>query len=332
MIPSFRQAARLAALVQVPLFAFAFQNPADEQVQIIPRVKLRMPAPQSAPPQTVLRVNSSLVLIPVHVTTGSGAPVTDLKKENFTLMEDGVPQTITHFAQDDAPVSVGVLLDISGSMRNKVHKVSAAATEFFRYANAGDEFFLVEFNARAKLKVPFTHAWEDIAREIDRAKPFGLTALVDAIHLAVAQMKHAKNLRRAVVILSDGGENFSRRNLRQLRSALLESEVQVYALGIFDEGSPGKRTPEERKGPRLLSEVALETGGHEFAVNSLDDLSPTGVELARDLRSQYVLGYSPANPSADGKYRRVSLKLELPDRETKLQTYYRRGYYAPDQE
>jgi Ca-activated chloride channel family protein len=214
-------------------------------------------------------------------------------------------------------------------MKDKMPRVSAAATEFFRFANPEDEFFLIEFNGRPKLRIPFTHEWHDITREIERAKPFGLTALVDALHLALGQMKRARNPRKAIVILSDGGDNFSRRNLRQLRNALLESDAQVYAMGIYS--GAGKRSTEERNGPQLLSQVALETGGREFPVLNLDALTVTGVELARDLRTQYVLGYSPANPAADGKYRRVNLKLELPSPGGRLQTYYRRGYYAPVQ-
>jgi VWFA-related protein len=332
MIQSFRQAARLVALWQLSTLALAFQMLADERVQIIPRVKSGAPAAEPAP-ATMVRVSSSLVLIPVHVTTLSGSPVTNLKKENFALFEDGVPQTITQFAQDDAPVSVGVLLDTSSSMKNKMPRVSAAASEFFRFANPEDEFFLVEFNGRAKLTVPFTHDWHDLAREIERARPSGLTALIDAIHLAAVQMKHARNARKALLILSDGGDNYSRRNLRQLRNSLLESEVQVYSMGIFDLDGPGKRTREERYGPQLLNAVALETGGREFPVGNLDDLPMTGIAIARDLRDQYVLGYSPVSSAADGKYHRVNLKLELPSPGpgSGLHTYYRRGYYAPAQ-
>ncbi|HXB73572.1 MAG TPA: VWA domain-containing protein [Candidatus Acidoferrales bacterium] len=330
MVQRFRQLACLAALWQFSILAFAFQMSADERVQIVPRVKSSAAAAETAP-QTVVRVSSSLVLIPVHVTTVSGSPVTTLKKENFALFEDGVPQTITQFAQDDAPVSVGVLLDTSSSMKNKMPRVSAAATEFFRFANPDDEFFLIEFNGKAKLTVPFTHEWHDLAREIERAKANGLTALIDAIHLAVAQMKQARNTRKALVILSDGGDNYSRRNLRQLRSSLLESEVQVYAMGIFDFETSGRRTTEERNGPQLLTAVAMETGGREFPVRSQDDLLSTGVEIARDLRNQYILGYSPANSVSDGKYRHVNLKLELPSPGSGLHTYYRRGYFAPVQ-
>jgi len=279
----------------------------------------------------VMRVNSSLVLIPVHVTTPSGSPVTNLKKEEFALFEDGVQQTITHFAKDDAPVSVGVLLDTSGSMKNKMARVSAAATEFFKSANPEDEFFLVEFSGRAKLKIPFTHDWHEISREIERATAFGRTALVDAIHLAAVQMKTARNLRKAMVILSDGGDNFSRRNLRQLGATLRETDAQVYSMGIFDSDYSIKHTAEERNGPQLLNQVALETGGQEFPVRGLEELAMTGIEIGRELRNQYVLGYSPANPATDGKYRRVNVKLALPDGGSGLRAYYRRGYYAPSE-
>jgi Ca-activated chloride channel family protein len=282
----------------------------------------------SAPAQSILRVDTSLVLIPVHVTTPSGATVTDLNKDDFLLFEDGVQQTITHFAKDDAPVSVGVLLDTSGSMKNKMARASAAATEFFKSANPEDEFFLVEFSGRARLKIPFTHDWREVTREIARAKPFGQTALLDAVHLALTHIKRARNARKAILILSDGGDNFSHRNLRQLRDALMESDAQVYSMGIFDSNDLHKPA-EERNGPQLLNEVALETGGQEFTVPGFDALVPASAQIARDLHNQYVLGYSPANPATDGKYHRVRLKLAVPGSEPGLRAYYRRGYYAP---
>ena len=184
--------------------------------------------------------------------------------------------------------------------------------------------------AGQSLTIPFTRDWREVAGEIERSKPFGLTALVDALHLALGQMKHARNARKAIVVLSDGGDNFSRRTLRDLRGALLESDLQVYAMGIFDERDSRRRPAEERNGPRLLSEVALETGGQEFPVRGLDELSVTGVEIARDLRNQYILGYSPVNSTADGKYHRITLKVALPDASNDLRAYYRRGYFCSD--
>jgi VWFA-related protein len=269
MIEGIPCAARIAVLLS-PFCAvgLAFQPSSDGPIQVIPRGLSKAPSATA----TVLRVNSSLVLIPVHGTTAGGASVTGLKKEDFVLFEDGVRQTITHFAQGDAPVSAGLLLDTSGSMKNKMAKASEAATEFFKFANPGDEFFLVEFNGRARLKVPFTADWSGIAADIAGAKPSGMTAMLDGIRLAMTQMKHARNARKALVVLSDGGDNFSRRNLRELEAALIESDVQVYAMGIFDSDYSVRHTPEERNGPRLLDRVALDTGGRDFPVAGLDNL------------------------------------------------------------
>jgi Ca-activated chloride channel homolog len=322
-------AARIAVLVQFSAIAFAFQTSSDRPVEIVPRA--RPAASTSANTVPVVRVDSSLVLIPVHVTTASGASVTGLKKEDFMLFEDGVRQTITHFAQDDAPVSAGLLLDISGSMKNKMAKASQAATEFFKFANPQDEFFLVEFNGRASLKIPFTGDWPGIAEEIAVARPSGLTAMLDAIHLGLAQMRHARNERKALIVLSDGGENFSRRNLRDLKTTLLEADVQVFAMGVFDSDVAQKRAPEERNGPKLLNQVALDTGGRDYPVAGTDSLADIGVKIARELRNQYVLGFAPATSIADGKYHKVNLKLASPEAENDLKAYYRQGYYAPGQ-
>lgn len=323
MSQGFPRAARFALLLQLCAVAFAFQQPSDGPVAIIPRS-----TPKAAAP--VVRVDSSLVLIPVHVTTADGTSVTGLKKEDFVLFEDGVQQTITHFAQDDAPLSAGVLLDISGSMRNKMVQASEAATEFFKFANPEDEFFLVEFNGRAHLTIPFTSDWSGITAEIASAKPSGMTAMLDGIQMAITQMKNARNARKALVVVSDGGDNFSRRTLRELKETLIESDVQVYSLGVFDRDYSTRHTPEERKGPSLLDQVALDTGGRNFPVLSLDKLPDIGVQIARELRNQYVLGYSPAVPT-DGKYHKVNLKLATPNAESELRKYYRQGYYAPGQ-
>jgi VWFA-related protein len=322
----FRPAARSAVLLQFCAVAFAFQASSDGPLQIVPRTR---PGVSDAETQPILRVDSSLVLVPVHVTTAAGASVTSLKKEDFVLFEDGIRQNITHFAQDDAPVSAGVLLDISGSMKNKMSKASEAASELFKFANPEDEFFLVEFNGSPKLKIPFTRDLPAITREIARAKPFGLTALLDAIHLAVGQMKHARNTRKALIVVSDGGDNFSRRTLRQLTGTLIESDVQVYSMGVFDGNYMVKHPTEERNGPKLLDQVALDTGGRDFPLVSLENLPNVGVQIARELRNQYILGYSPAASLQDGKYHRVSLKLAPPNEESDLRTYYRRGYFAP---
>lgn len=271
----------------------------------------------------VLQVDSSLVLIPAHVTNGMGTIVANLSKSDFQITDDGVPQTITHFSLDDAPASIGLVYDCSGSMRDKMHRSAAAAEAFFRTSNPQDEFFLVEVGDRAKLAVPFSFETEDILSRIERTKPFGRTALFDALQVAMTQMKRARNLRKALVILSDGGDNQSRHNARQIKAGLLESDVQVYSMGLFNADAQ-KRSSEERKGPELLDALAEETGGRLYPVRNLDELPAISELISKDVRTQYVLGYSPQNANRDGKYHRVKVTVNSPE----LRTYYRPGYYA----
>lgn len=282
-------------------------------------------------PPPDLRVDSSLVLIPVHVTTPGGAAVATLSKDSFQLFEDGVEQKITLFAKEDAPLSVGVVFDASGSMQNKIRKSSEAAATFFKTANADDEFFLVEFNDRAKLTVPFTSDSDEIYKRIAQTKAFGRTSLLDAIHLAAVEMKHARNLRKALVIFSDGGDNRSRYTESEIRNAMLESDVQVYAMGIFNHDDPRKLSREEQNGPQLLNDLAEQTGGRQYPVDQLEDLSTISARISSELRNQYVLGYSPPNKDRDGKYRLVKVNLTAPPEMPGLKTYYRHGYYAPTQ-
>lgn len=280
-------------------------------------------------PKSDISVDSSLVLVPTQVTDVIGTPITDLHKGDFKIFEDGVEQPITNFAQDDAPLSIGILFDISGSMRNKIHKSTEAAAEFFKTANPQDEFFLIEFSERPKLTVPFTSDPNDVYDRIAHAKPFGRTALLDAIHMAMVEMKHARNNRKALVIVSDGGDNRSRHTEREIKNAMLESDLQVYAMGIFDPGDNPKRSVEEQNGPKLLRELADQSGGREYTVNSLNDLPAISARIGNQLRNEYLLGYTPINGDRDGKYRMIQVRVvpqaEIPD----LRVYYRHGYYSP---
>lgn len=275
-------------------------------------------------PVVDLRVDVPLALIPVHVTTELGATVTTLKQENFRVFEDGVEQKITSFSSEDAPLSIGLLFDASGSMRNKIRKSAEAAAAFFRTANEEDEFFLVEFNERAKLAVPFTRDSNLIYKHIARTKALGRTSLLDAIHMALTQMKDAKNLRKAIVILSDGGDNRSRYTESEIKSAMREADVQVYALGIFDPDDQPKRTVEEKDGPRLLGELAHQTGGRDFAIRDLEDLPTVCERIGNELRNQYVIGYAPSNADDTG-YRHVKVTLAAPELPP-MRIYHRQGY------
>jgi Ca-activated chloride channel homolog len=310
--------------------AFGFQHDGP-LVSAVPRTNLVPTPTRENRPIADLRVDVPLVEIPVHVTTPLGASVTNLKKENFRVFEDGVEQEITHFTMDDAPLSIGLVFDSSGSMAHKIRKSSEAAAAFFKTANFDDEFFLVEFNEKPKLEVPFTRNSDEIYKHIVRAKAMGRTSLLDAIRLSLVQMKNAQHLRKAVVIFSDGGDNRSRYTETEVMEAMREADVQVYAMGIFDLDSSRKATPEERNGPRLLDSLAEETGGRHFPVQNLEDLPAVCARIGNELRNQYLLGYAPTNAGQDGKYRRVKVVLKDPENTPPLHAYHRQGYYAPSQ-
>jgi VWFA-related protein len=279
-------------------------------------------------PQGTLRVDVPLVMVPVQVINGRGSFVRGLNLEDFQLFEDGTEQRITHFSREDAPVSVGFLLDSSSSMRNKMRQAVEAGGEFLRVSNYEDEFFVVQFGERPKLAVPLTNEIERVRSGLLRARPIGRTALLDAIEMSLKQMKRVSNSRKAIIILSDGGDNHSRATESEIKKAVREAGVQIYAVGIFDRNEFPKRPPEERNGPSLLADLAGETGGKDFRVDALDDLPGICAGIGGELREQYLLGYSPTNTALDGKYRRVSVAVRAPGGSATT-VRHRTGYYAP---
>ena len=279
-------------------------------------------------PQPTLRIDSSLVLIPAQVTTREGAPLMDLTRKDFRIYEDGTEQAITYFAKDDAPVSIGLLLDSSGSMKNKKQKATEAAAAFFRTANSDDEFFLVEFDDRPKLAISFTPDTDALYREISHTRPFGQTSLFDAIHLALGVMKNARHERKALVIVSDGGDNRSRHTFAEIKNDVLEADVQLYAMGIYDANGASKGSPEESNGPQVLDHLAELTGGRHFPVLNLGSLPEVSTRIGQLLRNRYLLGYNPTNALRDGRYRDVKLDVAAPVNPG-IHIQYRKGYYAP---
>jgi Ca-activated chloride channel homolog len=323
------RASLLFVLLLVP--ALPFQSDLDgPNIQIV-RTGSRETRPTDASfPEPTLRVDSSLVLIPAQVTTHEGAPIMDLKRKDFRIFEDGAEQQISYFAKDDAPVSIGLLLDSSGSMRNKKQKSSEAAAAFFRTANSEDEFFLIEFDDRPKLVLPFTKDTDLLYHEISHARPYGRTSLFDAIHMALGVMKGAHYERKALVIVSDGGDNRSRRTFTAIKGDMLEADVQLYAMGIFDPAGASQSSPEEAEGPQVLDNLAEVTGGRHFPVMNAGTLPEVSRRIGQLLRNRYLLGYNPTNTSRDGRYRGIKLDLAAaPDPGVHVQ--YRKGYYAPQQ-
>lgn len=298
-------------------------------VSIEPRAKAAAATEPAS--RASIRVDSTLVLIPVTVTDPMNRFVTGLDRDNFRLFEDKTEQKLLQFSSEDAPLSVGIVFDTSGSMGNKLEKSRQAVSQFFKTANPEDEFFLVQFNDRAELAVPLTHTLEEIQNKLTFTQSKGKTALLDAIYLSMHQMKKARNPRKALLVISDGGDNNSRYTESEIKNLVREADVQIYAIGIFEPVSSRGRTAEELNGPSLLSEVAEQTGGRHFPVDNLNELPDIAAKIGIELRNQYTLGYTPINQERDGKYRRVQVKLVQPRGLPPLRAYWRMGYYAPIQ-
>jgi Ca-activated chloride channel homolog len=321
----------LLVAVCLPAVLAADKPPAetDSKVDIVPRAKRSDAKPDV--PRGDIRVQSTLVLIPVTVTDPLNRFVTGLERENFRLFEDKSEQKVTHFASEDAPLSIGLVFDISGSMGSKLERSRQAVSQFFKTANPEDEFFLVEFNDRPEMVVDFTTHLEEIQNRLTFTQSRGRTALLDAIYMALNTMKKAKNPRKALLIISDGGDNSSRYTESEVKGRVREADVQIYAIGIFEPAASRGRTPEEMSGPSLLSEVAEQTGGRHFPVDNLNELPDVAAKIGVELRNQYILGYTPSNLERDGKYRKVQVKLVQPRGLPPLRASWRLGYYAPTQ-
>jgi VWFA-related protein len=326
MLPSCRKFFRFSAFGAV-LVACAFSQ---DPVTITPRIKPPVKESSSVLPKADIRTNVTLVQIPVTVTDPLNRFVTGLDKENFKISEDKVEQTITAFSSEDAPISVGVLFDCSGSMGSKLQKSRQAVAQFFKTANPEDEFFLVQFNNNAQMVQPFTHNLEEIQNRLTFTQSKGQTALLDAIYMGLHEMKHATNPRKALLIISDGGDNNSRYTETEVKNLVKEADVQIYAIGIYENGPDRGRTPEEASGPALLTEIAEPTGGRMYAAGVVE-LPDIAAKIGMELRNQYVLGYSPTNQERDGKYRRVQVKIIPPRGLPPLQARWRTGYYATSQ-
>jgi len=307
-------------------------RPQDPEVSIKPRpAKPLASADTDAPRVRSLRVDATVVLIPVTVTDPLNRFVTGLEKEHFRVFEDKIEQKVTHFSSEDAPVSVGIVFDTSGSMGPKLLKSRQAVSQLMKTANPEDEFFLVQFSDRPELTVGFTRETEEIQNRLTFAQSKGRTALLDSVYLAINEMKKAHNARKALCIISDGGDNASRYTESEIKNLVREADVQIYAIGIYEPMASRGRTAEELAGPSLLSEIAEQTGGRHFPVDNLNELPDVAAKIGIELHNQYVLGYAPLNREKDGKYRHVQVKLVQPRGLPPLRAFWRLGYYAPTQ-
>ncbi len=323
----------------VALLVFTFptfllgQNVGDiDDVHIQPRVETAAPKPpesdSASPHARPMKVDVDLVLVPVTITDPMNRLVTGLDKDNFELFEGKDQQQIKNFSSEDAPVSIGVIFDMSGSMSSKIDRAKEAVSEFFKTANPQDEFFMITFADQPQEISDFTQSVEDIQGKLVFTVPKGRTALLDAIYLGVSKMRQAKYPKKALLIISDGGDNHSRYTEGEIKSLVKESDLLIYAIGIYDHYFASE---EERLGPALLNDIAELTGGRAFTIDNPNDLADVATKIGIELRNQYVLGYRPNKPGHDGKWRKIKVKLLAPKGLPPLRVYAKTGYYAPSE-
>jgi Ca-activated chloride channel family protein len=304
----------VSGLFAAPGWGRGFPQDGPGDVNLTPRAT---PYRKSRPPST-LRLDVKMVLVPVSVTDALDRPVNSLSQDRFRVLEDGVAQKITSFSQEDGPISLGLLFDSSGSMRDRLAASIEAMKLLFKTTFAGDEFFLVQFSDQAHLLAEFAPEPQGLFGKLGLVQARGWTALLDAIAMGSHEMRRAKNPRRVLLILSDGNDNNSRFTEAEIRSLVLEGDLRVYGIGLAHR-------------PRLLERLAEETGGNVLIAQNVSELPDVVQRLSREIRSQYVVGYSTSNLRNDGKYRKVKVEVMPPPDAKPLRVSWRHGYYAPEE-
>ncbi len=300
-------------------------KPADEQRQPEQIQPADAPLEESSLHIRPFRVDVDLVLVPVSVIDPKNRPVLGLKKNDFRLFENEQPQDIQYFSAEDVPISVGVIMDLSKSMADKIEVAREALGQFFGTANPDDDYFVVTFADRPHLLADSTRSLSTIQARLADAQPQGHTALVDAVYLGLHHSRFARHKRRALLIISDGGDNHSRYRSNELEKLVQEADVEIYAIGIF---GTVFRTPEEWAGKRLLTRITEATGGHTITITNPRELPQAAEAISAEMRSQYVLGYRPDKGVQNTKWRRIKIRLNTPAAQA-LQVYWKRGYLLP---
>ncbi len=333
-----RRAALLSSVLFLAWMApYLWAQSEIDEVHVQPRVQQPNADQTVAPLKTFdggskpMRVNVDLVLVPVTIIDGMNRLVKGLDRNNFEVYEGKSQQEIRYFSNEDAPVSIGIIMDISRSMASKIERSREAVMEFLNAANPQDEFFMITFSDKPEEVSDFTQRVEDVQEKLLYTSPKGRTALLDAVYLGISKMRQAKYERKALLIISDGGDNHSRYSEREINSLVKESDVMIYAIGIYDRQF---MTLEEALGPELLRNMSEVTGGYAFTIDNPNDLTNVAKAIGIMLRNQYLLGYRPASAARDGKWHKVKIKLKHPWK-LKLpgafRVYAKSGYYAPAQ-
>jgi Ca-activated chloride channel family protein len=278
------------------------------------------------PANTTIRLDANLVLVPVTVTDSRGRVVPNLLRTDFTLLEEKRPQNILSVSRENAPVSLGIVVDLSGSMANKIRATHTAVNEFLKNLEPDDEELLVTFADRPELRLPFTSVPSELYDALAGAAPHGSTALFDAVALAIRQMRGARNQSKVLFLVSDGGDNHSRLTEHELRRLVEEEDVQIHAIGIHDTGAGMDK--DETRGPLLLEDLAQMTGGQHYMVRDAEQLPELAAKMSLALHDRYLIGYRPTPPGPSGLFQRIEVRVAQP-KGNRLSVYARRGYRMP---
>ncbi len=273
-----------------------------------------------------IRVTVNMALVPVTVLDPWGRNVTGLAPQNFRVIDGDKPRPIASFSRDDQPVSVGLVFDCSASMRDKFMTSRQAPAALFKQLSDGDESFLVTVADNAVLRHELSPNLEEVQNSLIFTRPNGATSLLDGVYLALAQLKKAHNPRKALVVVSDGGDNNSRYTLSQLTKIAMESDAQIFTIGLHE----NPRTDEEVHGPELLESLARASGGINYVFTDISRLNIAMGQIGVMLHNEYVLGFYPPPGAAGGKYRRIKVQLLAPSGVPPLRIFARAGYYAPE--
>jgi Ca-activated chloride channel homolog len=281
--------------------------------------------PTSPADEYAIKVDVDVVVLRAATQDRKNILVSGLNKDDFQVYEDGVLQTIKYFSHDDVPVTVGLVVDNSGSMTPKRHDVIAAAMAFARSSNPQDQMFVVNFNEKVSFGLPSNIAFTDqpaqLQLALSRVEANGETALYDAVAAALEHLKMGDRDKKVLIIVSDGGDNTSRHKLTEITTLVAQSNAIIYTIGIFDDQDPDRN-------PGVLKRLAKETGGEAFLPESLTDVTPICERIARDIRNQYTIAYAPTNKKRDGTYRTILVKASARDHR-RLSVRTRIGYVAP---
>ncbi len=283
--------------------------------------------PEPVTDDTPVTVKTDLVTLTLTVTDLYGRYVSGLDKRAFSIFDNNEEQEITFFSDSDAPISVGILFDVSGSMnKEKIAKSRTALEKFLNTSHPSDEYFLIAFNNRAQLLLDRTRDADAVLQKLTLVEPKSNTALYDACYLGVERVTRGTRQKKALLIISDGQDNNSRYNFGEVRRLMKESDVTVYAVGILDGRDAG--SPEGMQGQAFLDELASVTGGKSFYPQTDVELDEIFERIALELRHQYSIGYTPKDFAPDGKWHKVKTKVKPPRGLPRLTVRGREGYFA----